>query len=143
MKAVAWLLLVILIWLGSPCQTTEYQDGVNCTACYTGCTTCFSSTNCQSCDTLYYWDSNNNTCSSCPTNCINCTTSSLLCDNCKPGYLMETNGGIVSCVLYWWYIFLIIFGVIIGVALISIFWDIFSLGDLVHSQKDARTRKRL
>ena len=55
----------------------------------------------------------------CPDKCLSCDTP-YVCKECTPGYdTAYDDAQYQYCVFYWWKWFLIIFGTLLGVALLS------------------------
>jgi hypothetical protein len=73
---------------------------------------------CDTCKKGNYLD-DNSSCVACPSYCLSCSTP-FVCDECTPGYEITLNADMEEeCVFYWWKWFLIIFGTLLGVALLS------------------------
>jgi proprotein convertase subtilisin/kexin type 5 len=101
------------------CMPGTYLNAGVCTLCPVGCATCDSPTNCQSCSlpfissspagqcvcnsiSLVYYDPNNQTCSSCASILLNCTSCSsanytTVCLNCITGSFVS-NGSCTTCI---------------------------------------------
>jgi hypothetical protein len=79
------------------CSTGFYDNSTGCSKCPTGCTTCTSASNCQTCSSTYYFDSVSK-CLKCIEGCKQCTWIDQ-CLSCSAGYFYESATSCGKCLL--------------------------------------------
>ncbi|KRX02882.1 WD40-repeat-containing domain [Pseudocohnilembus persalinus] len=81
------------------CYSGYYLENSQCNVCHELCSECFGpfQNNCLSCQDSYYLETMTNTCETCQTGCLNCSSSPNNCSLCETGYILSNNQCIQNC----------------------------------------------